>query len=756
MLLASATTMAQTPAFPGAEGFGRYVTGGRGGNIIHVTNLNDSGEGSFRQAVSGSEKKIVVFDVGGVIALNSDLNIGANTTVLGQTAPGAGITLRYYTVGYSGDNIIVRFIRFRRGQEMDVNDGADATWTRHHKGIIIDHCSMSWSIDEVASFYDNRDFTMQWCTIAEALNNAGHGKGAHGYGGIWGGKGASFHHNFLAHLNNRSPRFNGARYAWDGYDQTVYENTVMAERVDFRNCLIYNWGTGGCYGGPGGGFINMVNNYYKAGPGTTHKNRVTEMSTNSSGNGDSNHSELYGLKSRYYISGNYVYGSAYGANYDWKGVTADNNRFNFIDTNNFYGEGEGATISTKLTEPIDAGTVTTHKAETAYEKVRLYAGASLVRDAQDTRYAEEALNGTATYTGSVTGLAGILDVVADQGDYELTSASRSEAVDSDGDGIPNAWEIANGLDPNNASDAKTSTLDPAGYYTNIEVYANSLVQDIMINGNADAENDVNEYYPQYTKTDGTVVEAINQPTTPVTPDEPSQETVAQGTITWVLSSGAKEDAVIADNDVADKVASTDMALGSNLYFKSARKVNGVAMSEIGSTEKQSSASLTNDVAFSVTMKEGYYFTPTKVSLYLSRIGTDSGVFDLKWSNGNETTTIASNGDINRNKEENGWYTNASYDITGATASAGENTLHLYLYGVGAGKGTGVGNVVIEGKITQNSTGIGSINASDIVGATYYNMQGMRIGKPNGNIQIVKYKMTDGSTVTKKIARKREL
>ena len=268
MAFAAMTAMAQSevPAFPGAEGHGRYTTGGRGGKIVHVTNLNDSGTGSFRAAVNGSSAKIVVFDVGGVIPLESDVTIGANTTIMGQTAPYPGITLRYYTVRPSANNII-RFIRSRRGEEKDVDDGADAIWQRRVTDMILDHCSFSWSIDEVASFYDNNNFTMQWCTIAESLNNAGHNKGQHGYGGIWGGKLASFHHNLIAHVNNRSPRFCGARYLWTGYtsndlyDTYQWENTVQAENVDFRNCVIFNWGTGGCYGGPGGGYINIVNNY---------------------------------------------------------------------------------------------------------------------------------------------------------------------------------------------------------------------------------------------------------------------------------------------------------------------------------------------------------------------------------------------------------------------------------------------------------------------------------------------------------------
>ena len=246
-----ATAQDQAPAFPGAEGHGRYVTGGRGGVVRHVTTLEDDGtnkEGTFRWAVSGNSAKIVVFDVGGIIELktNSDktksnpLKIGNNTTIAGQTAPSPGITIRYETV-LPGANNIIRFIRFRRGEEKSVNESADAIWQRQVTGIILDHCSFSWSIDEVASFYDNNNFTMQWSTIAESLNNAGHGKGAHGYGGIWGGKLASFHHNMIAHVNNRAPRFNGARYQWTGYtsnklySQYKWANEVQAENVDFRN-----------------------------------------------------------------------------------------------------------------------------------------------------------------------------------------------------------------------------------------------------------------------------------------------------------------------------------------------------------------------------------------------------------------------------------------------------------------------------------------------------------------------------------------
>lgn len=536
--LMSAAALAQTPAFPGAEGHGRYVTGGRGGKVVHVTNLNDSGTGSFREAVK-SGKRIIVFDVAGVIALKSDLKIGDNITILGQTAPSPGITLRYYTV-QPGNNNIIRFLRIRRGEEKNINDGADATWQRNKTGIIFDHCSFSWSIDEVASFYDNNNFTMQWCTIAESLTNPGHSKGAHGYGGIWGGKLASFHHNFVGHLMNRGPRFNGARYGWTGYTSNKeystykWQNAVQAENVDFRNCVMYN-AQGTCYGGPGGGQINIVNNYYKAGPSHSLKgktlnglkvdistgsvrgnqDRITLVTLSTQSNSDKNHPELYDMTSRYFINGN-ITETTKGSvtkNQDWKDISYDkgipslNGEYYSPDAKNFYGDNVAhvtisgkSCVKIKMDAPAPTGEVTTHSAAESFSKVLAYSGASLYRDEIDARYMEEAKTGTAKYKGSITQSPGIIDKVADVNGYteaNFGTATRPADFDTDKDGIPDAWEIANGLDPNDATDALTYSLDSKGYYTNLEVYANSLVEDIMKQGNADAESKVDEYYPAW-------------------------------------------------------------------------------------------------------------------------------------------------------------------------------------------------------------------------------------------------------------------
>ena len=515
LALVTANAMADDsiPAFPGAEGHARYTTtGGRGGYVYHVTNLSDDKDsvGSLRWAIKQKGPRTIVFDVSGYIDLEDDLTLGLpNTTIAGQTAPGDGITLRYYTVEVNTNNVIMRFIRVRRSEVKDVDDGADAITGRYRKNIILDHCSFSWSIDETASFYDNQSFTMQWCVLGEGLNNAGHSKGAHGYGAIWGGKEGSFHHNMLIHHNNRTPRLAGNWWTGYDFDDDRYDNPIDAQRVDLRNCVMYNWGTGiGAYGGGGGGYYNVVNNYYKAGPGTSNTTRVMRISVSSS---DLDYVPM-GFYSRWYINGNYVTAAGDEAeNYDWKGVTVDDGdsqiiidgEYYIIDTLYHYYEGDDY-VPLKLDEPTITGDVTTHDPATAYEKVLDYCGASLVRDAVDERYMEEAESGTATYTGSVTGVAGIIDVVDDVGGFpELTSETRPDDWDTDGDGMPDDWETANGLDPNDDSDAQTYTIDTEkGWYTNLEVYLNSIVEDIMKAENEDAIDAVDEYYPAYTEATG--------------------------------------------------------------------------------------------------------------------------------------------------------------------------------------------------------------------------------------------------------------
>lgn len=514
------------PAFPGAEGSGRYAQGGRGTdgttNVYHVTSLKDDKnvEGTLRWALAQTGPRTIVFDVSGYIDLASDLKIPSNTTIAGQTAPAPGITLRYYTVNTSdAENVIVRYMRFRRSQVKDVNDGADAAWGRHGNNIILDHCSFSWSIDEVASFYDNRDFTMQWCVVAEGLCNSGHTKGGHSYGGIWGGKNATFHHNMITNVHNRVPRLCGARFNWDGYDTETYANSVQAERVDVRNNLYYNWGNGnGAYGGMGG-YHNLVNNYYKAGPDTKNTSRVFQGSANSSG--DSNGVLPDGLPGRFYIDGNYV--TAQSAIYDWSGFKQDSGTgvdtlaLTYTDSQGLYGAA-GATVNIKLDNEVEMADATTHTAANAYNQILLYGGASLYRDAVDERFMTDATNGTTSYQmtettdgegNAVTEFTkGIVDkindpaaaAVAGQPSFPMLAVvERPANWDTDGDGIPDAWEDANGLNKNSAADGNLYTLDSERtWYTNLEVYLNSIVEDITMAQKANAEIEIeDEYYPEW-------------------------------------------------------------------------------------------------------------------------------------------------------------------------------------------------------------------------------------------------------------------
>ena len=253
-------------AFPGAEGGGMYVTGGRGGKVYKITTLEDKNSlGSLRYALSQEGARIIVFEVSGTIYLKSELRINSgDVTIAGQTAPGAGICLAHFPVSVSADNVIIRYLRCRMGDSVIVSDGADAMGGRQKKGVIIDHCSISWSTDECCSFYDNEDFSLQWSIISESLRLSSHSKGPHGYGGIWGGVNASFHHNLMAHHDSRTPRYGpGAKNAGN-------------DRVDTRNNVFYNWSGNGCYGGEAM-HVNIVNNYYVPGPATQSSVRTRIM-----------------------------------------------------------------------------------------------------------------------------------------------------------------------------------------------------------------------------------------------------------------------------------------------------------------------------------------------------------------------------------------------------------------------------------------------------------------------------------------------
>lgn len=428
-------TPVETLAFPSAEGFGRHATGGRGGTVYTVTNLADSGEGSLRKGILKHGPRIIVFAVSGTIFLESPLDINrGDLTLAGQTAPGDGITVAGYPVSVKADNVIIRYLRFRMG---DINkQQEDALGGRDTSGVILDHCSMSWATDEVTSFYRNRDFTMQWCIISEALNRSVHEKGAHGYGGIWGGSKVSFHHNLIANNNSRNPRFSGSSSTANAPD----------EFLDFRNNVIYNWKGNSIYGGEKGNY-NVVNNYFKAGPATPkdRKDRIV------------NPSEPYGS---FFVQGNHVEGFPEISNDNWKGGVQCK-------------DPEAA----KRHEMISIeDNVHTQTAKAAYASVLESAGASLVRDAVDRRIVDQVRKGRAGVG------RGIIDSQEQVGGWPELQSTQAP-LDSDGDGMPDAWEKQRGLDPEK-DDSALYSLDKR--YTNIEVYINGLtLRDAMtarING----------------------------------------------------------------------------------------------------------------------------------------------------------------------------------------------------------------------------------------------------------------------------------
>lgn len=451
----------QPIAFPGAEGFGKSTSGGRGGKVIYVTNLNDDNNvGSLRYALNQAFPRIILFKVSGTIQLKSNLNITkGDVTIAGQTAPGDGICLRDYSVTVDADNVIVRYMRFRMGDEAKQQN--DCFWGRNHGNIILDHCTMSWSTDECSSFYDNSNFTMQWCLLSESLRNSVHDKGSHGYGGIWGGKGVTFHHNLLAHHDSRNPRFAGSRVS----------NRPDLELVDYQNNVIYNWGGNSSYAAEGGRY-NIVNNYYKAGLATSSssKSRILQPYPD-----DGTNNQPVGVYGTFYVSGNFVTASAAVSTDNWLGINL---------SSNFTTLAPGVTITNlKSDKMFPVIEITSHTAQNGYLKVLDYAGASLVRDSVDRRIIREVRNGTVTFkdggNGSVNGL---IDTQSAVGGWPVLNSTPAP-TDSDNDGMPDSWEVQKSLDPKNPADGLLYTLDSK--YTNVEVYINSIVASITDSQNKD-------------------------------------------------------------------------------------------------------------------------------------------------------------------------------------------------------------------------------------------------------------------------------
>lgn len=465
----------EIPAFPGAEGGGMFTTGGRGGTVYYVNTLEDHGrgdpelrEGSLRWCLDQEGPKMVLFKIGGTIWLKNTLHIEkGDLTIAGQSAPGDGVTIAGFPVLLRADNVIVRFLRFRMGDLVipeEKADAADAFGGGKNQDIIIDHCSISWGIDECSSFYDNRNFTMQWCIISESLRLSGHSKGPHGYGAIWGGVQATFHHNLLAHHDSRAPRLGpGSKYA--GKDTT-----------DMRNNVIYNWNGNGAYGAEAM-HINIVNNYYKAGPATENrvKNRIVALNAKTTERPFPSIKDTWG---KYYVDGNVLTASESLSRNNWDAV-------------HIVGDQKEENI--RLDSEVRVkGKIYTHDAYTAYQKVLAYAGSSLIRDAVDHRILEETASGTARFQGRSAHngkggkwksnnypRSGIIDSQQDtnpqsngdpKGVWPVLEAGVAP-YDENRDGVPDEWL-------EKYYPGKEATDNDEDGYTYLERYLNSLVAHI--------------------------------------------------------------------------------------------------------------------------------------------------------------------------------------------------------------------------------------------------------------------------------------
>lgn len=469
-------------AFPGADGFGKFTTGGRGGRVYHVTRLDDCTdtdlvEGTLRWALRDGDDtpRTIVFDTCGTIVLTGKLKFQhPNVTIAGQTAPGGGICVAGASIYVCKPNVIIRYIRFRPGDVLKSN--YQCLDVENTKNVIIDHCSMTWAVEECLTMYDCDSTTVQWSIIGEGLFSAGHSKGERSYAAQWGGEHSTMHHTLITNCYNRCPRFNGVR---DEADLKNGHHNHDAQVVsEFTNNVIYNWGKqNSLYGGEldttknhdeygrllGYDHIYMLSNYFRPGPTT----RVKLSSTSKYRFVVPSSQKGFGS---WLLDGN-RYSIDHAANQD-----------NYKDWNVQHPRLD--TLYTSLLEVVSA--------EQAYQEVVTGAGASLPRyDEEDTRLLSEAAGlqepqfvGTAqpSYMGIIDSQADIdfahRDTFVVAGDtitsypYIGLLPGEQKAEDTDGDGMPDAWETEHALNPNDASDGAACTLSQLPGYTNLEYFLN--------------------------------------------------------------------------------------------------------------------------------------------------------------------------------------------------------------------------------------------------------------------------------------------
>jgi hypothetical protein len=452
LLVDSAWSAERQLAFPTAEGYGRFAQGGRGGRVIKVTNLNDSGPGSLRAAVEAVGPRTVVFDVSGLITLESRLIIRKTNsflTIAGQTAPGKGICVRKYNLGMLGaSNVVTRYVRVRPGNISGTT--LDGMGMASSDDCIIDHCSISWTLDEAFSSRGGRNITLQRTLISEALNAAGHKKyppgTQHGYAASIGGDIGSFHHNLLAHNAGRN---------WSLAGGLSKPKNEYAGRLDLRNNVVYNWSKRATDGGAHE--VNFVNNYYQPGPATKYFYALNAQYGGFPGS------------QRYYFAGNVMVGR-FGLTNQEAGRMASTER--------------GGTVPTEYSPwsdtPFFESHVTAHTAVEAYTNVLANVGCNFpALDEHDQRIIAETRASTAQFKGSVTGLPGLPDSQEDVGGWdEYPEVHRAADWDADDDGMPDQWERAHGLNPKDSADGNADFNGDG--YTNLEKYLNSLVGEYVV------------------------------------------------------------------------------------------------------------------------------------------------------------------------------------------------------------------------------------------------------------------------------------